>query len=385
MNKNSALGPNGFGPSFYAATWDIVCPRVMAFLDAFYHHEVDLERINRSYMVLLPKKPGAVKVTDYRPICLQNCSIKIAVKLLTTRLQQEISELIDLDQTGFLKGRSISENFMYATELVQVCFQRKAPTVVLKLDFAKAFDTVNWESLLAVFRAWGFNSKWCQWISQLLSTSLTAVLINGCPGPWFSCRRGLRQGDPMSSYLFLLVANVLQTLFKQDDCVWHSLVDATCLVLQYVDDTLLLLRGELPDVCPLKLLLEQFADATGLKINFNKSMVVPMHMSEDALVSSISPPLRPKGRNGLVTAPWSGAPNQSMVGGPPSHSAIKRGWGPRLAVRDSPRRRTHPTSQTLTDRGSTGAAGSSATAAAEALFLDPAHPVSPPDARPNRS
>jgi hypothetical protein len=100
-------------------------------------------------------------------------------------------------------------------------------------------------------------------------------------------------------------------------------------------------------------------------------------------VSSISSPLRPKGRNGLVTAPWSGAPNQSMVGGPPSHSAIKRGWGSRLAGRGSPRRRTHPTPQTLTDRESTGAAGSSATAAAAPLFVDPAHPVSPPDPRPH--
>jgi hypothetical protein len=101
-------------------------------------------------------------------------------------------------------------------------------------------------------------------------------------------------------------------------------------------------------------------------------------------VSSISSPIRPKGRNGLDTAPWSGAPNQSMVGGPPSHSAIKSGWGPRLAVRGSPRRRIHPTPQTLTDRGSTGAAGSSATAAAAPLFVDPAHPVSPSDPRPHR-
>jgi hypothetical protein len=102
-------------------------------------------------------------------------------------------------------------------------------------------------------------------------------------------------------------------------------------------------------------------------------------------VSSISSPLRPKGRNGLVTTPWSGAPNQSMVGGPPSHSAIKSGWGPRLAVRGSPRRRTHPTPQTLTDRGSTGAAGSSATATATSLFVDPAHPVSPSNPRPHRT
>jgi hypothetical protein len=75
----------------------------------------------------------------------------------------------------------------------------------------------------------------------------------------------------------------------------------------------------------------------------------PRMFSSVCIVSSISLPLRPKGRNGLVTAPWSGAPNQSMVGGPPSHSAIKSGWGPRLVVRGSPRRRTHPTLQTLTD------------------------------------
>jgi hypothetical protein len=110
-----------------------------------------------------------------------------------------------------------------------------------------------------------------------------------------------------------------------------------------------------------------------------------VNLSTENLVSSISSPLRPKGRNGLVIAPWSGAPNQSMVGGPPSHSAINRGWGPRLAVRGSPRRRTHPTPQTLIDRGSTGAAGSSATAATEALFVDPAHPVPPPDPRPHRT
>jgi hypothetical protein len=101
-------------------------------------------------------------------------------------------------------------------------------------------------------------------------------------------------------------------------------------------------------------------------------------------VSSISLPLRPKGRNGLVLAPWSGAPNQSMVGGPPSHSAIKRGWGPRLAVRGSPLRHTpHPTKPNPTRR-STRAARSSATAAAEAFLLDPTYTMSPPDARPHR-
>ena len=83
-------------------------------------------------------------------------------KSLTTRLQKEITAMIDLDQTGFLKGRSIAENFVYAMELVQVCNKRKVPTIVLKLDFAKAFDTVEHGAILGVMEAMGFLSKWLQ-------------------------------------------------------------------------------------------------------------------------------------------------------------------------------------------------------------------------------
>ncbi|KAK8446968.1 hypothetical protein SEVIR_9G572401v4 [Setaria viridis] len=103
MNCSSAPGPDGFGPSFYRAAWPTAKQQVMELVNAFCQGTVELERINRSYMILLPKKPGATKVTDYRPICLQNCSVKIMVKALTTRLQAEISALIDLDQTGFLR------------------------------------------------------------------------------------------------------------------------------------------------------------------------------------------------------------------------------------------------------------------------------------------
>ena len=188
MNSNSAPGPDGFGPSFYGAAWDTIKDDVMALLHGFFDGSVQLDRVNRSYMVLLPKKPGAVSVDAFRPICLQNCSVEIAAKILTTRMQQEISELIDKDQTGFLKGRTIAENFVYAAEILQLCHKRRAPTLVLKLDFAKAFDTVNWDCLMKVMAARGFSEQWRSWVHMLLATSRTAVLVNGSPGPWFSCK-----------------------------------------------------------------------------------------------------------------------------------------------------------------------------------------------------
>lgn len=128
---------------------------------------------------LLQKKPGNFSVDGFRPICLQNCSIKILAKVLTKRLQRQIDALIDLNQTGFIRGRSISEGFVYAAELVQVCHKRKIPTLVLKLDFAKAFDTVNWDGLQEILLARGFSNTWVNWISKILSTSKTAVLVNG--------------------------------------------------------------------------------------------------------------------------------------------------------------------------------------------------------------
>jgi hypothetical protein len=82
---------------------------------------------------------------------------------------------------------------------------------------------------------------------MLLRSSRSAVLVNGCPGPWFAVKRGLRQGDPLSPFLFLLVADVLQQMIKSNlNLVRHSLVDdCPCLVLQYADDTLIIIRGEL--------------------------------------------------------------------------------------------------------------------------------------------
>lgn len=281
MNRNSALGPDGFGPAFFSAAWPTVRGQIMAFLEAFHRGDADLERINRSRMVLLPKKLGAVDVDAFRPICLQNCTMKILTKLLTRRLQDEIPRLIDINLTGFIKGRSISDTFVYALELVQIFHKRKKLALVLKLDFAKAFDTVNWVGLCRVLRAKGFSEVWITWMEQILHTSKSAVLVNDCPGPWITYQRGLRQGDPISPFLFLLMAETLQCMIRSCVEIWHPTEPGLpCAVLQYADDTLIILQGDLSGVSALKLSLDQFVALSGLHINYAKSTLVPIHMDE---------------------------------------------------------------------------------------------------------
>jgi hypothetical protein len=119
----------------------------------------------------------------------------------------------------------------------------------------------------------------------ILKSSKSAILLNGVSGPWINCKRGLRQGDPLSLYLFLLVAETLQALIKRHVAhIRHSIVeDAGCVTLKYADDTLIVLRGQLADVQSLKVVLCQFTEATGLTINYHKSSLVPLHQGQEMI------------------------------------------------------------------------------------------------------
>lgn len=138
MRKDSAPGPDGFTPLFFQANWELVQADLLALLQQFHESTADLKRINKAYLALLPKKLGSILPKDFRPISLQNCSTKICTKAMTTRLHPYITSLVHSDQTGFIKGRCIAENVLYAAEIVQCCHKRKAPAIVLKLDFRKA-------------------------------------------------------------------------------------------------------------------------------------------------------------------------------------------------------------------------------------------------------
>jgi hypothetical protein len=123
----------------------------------------------------------------------------------------------------------------------------------------------------------------------ILASSKSVVMVNGCPRPWINFKRGLRQGDPLSPYLFLLVVETLQCMIKANtDSITHPIcAGAPGAVLQYADDTLIVLKGDLQGTRTLKLLLDQFAGLTGLRISYAKSTIVPIHMAEDAVQACV--------------------------------------------------------------------------------------------------
>jgi hypothetical protein len=141
--RDKSPGPDGFGSGFYQSFWSLVKQDILSVFQEFCHGTLELDRLNRSYMVLIKKKRECCTPDSYRPISLLNCTVKFITKILASRLQHEIKSLVDQDQSGFVRKRCIADNFMYAADIIQCCKQRKRKVIILKLDFTKAFDTIS--------------------------------------------------------------------------------------------------------------------------------------------------------------------------------------------------------------------------------------------------
>lgn len=135
----------------------------------FYNlHGQHLTHLSSAHIILIPKKSDAKTVTDFRPISLIHSVAKIFSKLLAAaRLGPELNEMVSRAQSAFIK-RSIQENFIYTQNLIRSLHRAKQPGLFLKLDIAKAFDTVRWDYLMDVLEQFGFGSRWRGWASVLL-------------------------------------------------------------------------------------------------------------------------------------------------------------------------------------------------------------------------
>jgi hypothetical protein len=286
LHPDKAPGQDGLTARFLQAAWDIVRPDFMATLDAFWRRGTwDLHAANEALMTLHPKSLEAATIADYRSILLIHIVGKLISKLLANRLAPKMGPLVHQSQCAFIKGHSIHENFRFVRSSARLFHSRWKATILFKADLTKAFDSVAWLFLLEILQCLGFLSSWRDWISELLQSASTKILLNGAPVQRICHARGLRQGDPPSSLLFVLVMETLNALFqKVDDCFLLQPLATRQIkhrVSLYADDLIMFIVPVASDLSLANEIFKLFREASGTRWNFNKCQVAPIRCSEE--------------------------------------------------------------------------------------------------------
>lgn len=282
FHPDKSPGPDGFQPFFFQAFWDIIKLDVIAAIKFFFETSEMPTSWKQTYIALVPKVSNPSLAHHFRPISLTNTIYKIAAKILANRMSKLMPSLVSSSQSAFIPGRNIIDNILLAQELMH-SLHRAPPSrslMLLKIDMEKAFDRFQWGYLTQLLHAFNFNDKFISWVLACISHPQFALLINGSPSDWFPISCGLRQGCPLSPYLFILGSELLSTYLHgaiqlkllraykpspQGPVISHIL---------YADDCLLTARATVCDALMLKSILEAYCDTTGQAINYSKSHII---------------------------------------------------------------------------------------------------------------
>ena len=232
--------------------------------------------INITSITLVPKITNASKPKDFRPISCCSVLYKINAKILTAILQIVVAHRVDPAQSGFIPGRQICDNILLATDFIRgYNWANASPRCMLRVDMAKAYDSVEWPFLKCVMQEMSFPSQFINWVMNCVATVSYSILINGFPSIPFRAQKGLRQGDPMSPFLFAFSMKYFSRCLKKkkSDIIKF---DPKCncsevMKLLFADDLLVFLKADLPSMHALNLVLDDLYMVSGLSVNKGKS------------------------------------------------------------------------------------------------------------------
>ncbi|KAL9681370.1 hypothetical protein QQ045_013153 [Rhodiola kirilowii] len=283
MYPRKAPGPDRFSVIFFQKHWHLLKDTIIKRILKVFSEEKLEEGMNETMIVLVPKCKKPTKLEEYRPISLCNVTTKIVTKILANRLKTVLPMIISETQSAFIPGRQISDNILLAHEVlhyIKTSRKQKKGYFSLKIDMSKAYDRVEWGYLEEVQRKMGFPNRWINIVMECVRSVNYKVKLNDgfvdIPHP----ERDLRQGDPLSPYLFLLCSEWISSKLKADTigrrlkgvriCRGAPVISH----LFFADDSIFFLKATRQNAYRIMQVLEEYETISEQKINLGKSEVV---------------------------------------------------------------------------------------------------------------
>ncbi|XP_043809044.1 uncharacterized protein LOC122722412 [Manihot esculenta] len=282
MKIDKSPGLDGFNPGFFQQYWDIIGDDISSFCIECLHSGSIPLKLYETALVLIPKKFVPERMSDLRPIALCNVVYKIITKMIVNRLKSLLPTIISESQSAFIAGRSIQDNIILAFEALHGFkgHQRKKEfSGALKMDISKAYDRLEWGFIRDMLLRLGFAQQWVALLFPCISTVRYWILHDSKELGPIVPTRGLRQGDPLSPYLFILCAEGLSRLLQ--NCISSGSLQGYRVSrggpqishLFFADDSLIFFRASVQEALELKRILRMYENASGQVINLQKSSI----------------------------------------------------------------------------------------------------------------
>ncbi|XP_060182487.1 uncharacterized protein LOC132612182 [Lycium barbarum] len=270
-------GVDGFPAEFFKAFWPVIGEEVTNAILQFFENGRLLRSINCTTITLVPKVTTPNFVKEFRPIACCSTIYKLIAKIMTTKLKTVVDYLVGPSQSAFIEGRNILDNVVVAHELVKGYGQKHvSPRCFMKIDIRKAYDSVEWGFLKMVLIEFGLPNRMVEWVMTCVTTVSYSLVINGGLTERFQAKKGLRQGDPMPPYLFVLVMEYLNRSLKQlrhdPNLNYHPKCSRQELVhICFADDLIMCCRADKGSIQLMMKAFEHFSFVSGLQANLHKS------------------------------------------------------------------------------------------------------------------
>ncbi|KAK6786278.1 hypothetical protein RDI58_014803 [Solanum bulbocastanum] len=279
MHPLKGPGIDGMTPFFFQNYWNVLSTDIIAAIKSFFHSGYLLPSWNQTLITLIPKVKNPSVISQFRPIIMCSTIYKIITKIIGARLKKYLPSIISHNQSSFVGSRHIVDNVVFAHECIHVLKNKMRGNnkfMALKLDIAKAYDRVEWIYVQSLLLKMGFHDTFVSWIMQCITTPTYKFNINGEIVGAVRPIRGLRQGDLLSPYLFILCAEELSNQAEE-----QGELRGICLrrggpmvnYLFFADDSFLFCSANTQSAVKISEILRTYELCSGQKVNFEKSAI----------------------------------------------------------------------------------------------------------------